>query len=305
MNNREFDNILNECLERLLVRSETIEQCLQRYPGQAVELKPLLETALAARKASAVTPNPEFRARARYEFHAALQKMPARAVREAPAKRLFLPRWATAVAAVLVLLLGSGGTVAAASNSMPDEILYPVKLATEQVWLALTPSDIGKAELYVRLADRRVAEIATMVSTGKAEQLGEVTRRLDYDLGMVVILAGPRVSKAGGLEGEEGRTGSAPMLAATPTPVPMPTPTVTPTALPGPTAEAGQDRNAYALDDSWAGLETILGRDAVNNLAKLRALLETAPEQVKPALLQAIAVAEAGYQQALAAIASQ
>ena len=32
---REFDNILDECLERLLVKGETIEQCLQSYPEHA------------------------------------------------------------------------------------------------------------------------------------------------------------------------------------------------------------------------------------------------------------------------------
>ncbi|GAI42438.1 unnamed protein product, partial [marine sediment metagenome] len=39
---KEFDNILDECLERLLVNGETIEQCLQSYPEQAANLKPLL-----------------------------------------------------------------------------------------------------------------------------------------------------------------------------------------------------------------------------------------------------------------------
>jgi hypothetical protein len=40
--NKEFDNIFNECMERLLAGGETIEQCLQRYPAYAKELEPLL-----------------------------------------------------------------------------------------------------------------------------------------------------------------------------------------------------------------------------------------------------------------------
>ena len=51
---REFENIVNECLERLLVKGETLEQCLARYPEQAVALKPLLETALSTKRASAI-----------------------------------------------------------------------------------------------------------------------------------------------------------------------------------------------------------------------------------------------------------
>ncbi len=69
------------------------------------------------------------------------------------------PRWVTALAIVLALLLAGGGTVAAAGNSMPDSPLYPMKLVSEQVQLKLTASSIGKARLYYNLADRIVAEI--------------------------------------------------------------------------------------------------------------------------------------------------
>jgi len=71
---KEFNNILDECLERLLVKGETIEQCLQTYPEQAANLKPLLQTALATRQAVAIQPRAEFKARARYQFRSALQE---------------------------------------------------------------------------------------------------------------------------------------------------------------------------------------------------------------------------------------
>ncbi len=47
---KEFDNILDECMERLLFKGETVELCLESYPEQAVELKPLLQTALATKR---------------------------------------------------------------------------------------------------------------------------------------------------------------------------------------------------------------------------------------------------------------
>ncbi len=117
--NRKFNDILDECLERLLAKGETLEQCLQSHPEQAAELKPLLETALATKRASAIEPRSEFRARARYQFHSALQTIESK-------RPIFgwLPRWATVVTIALVLLLaGGGGTVAAAAGSMPDEPL--------------------------------------------------------------------------------------------------------------------------------------------------------------------------------------
>ena len=105
--NKEFDNILDECLERLITGGEAIDQCLAHYPEQAAELRPLLEAALATREAANIQPRPEFRARARYQIRAALKETPAK-------KGLFplvWPSWATVVAVVLVLLLCGGGTV--------------------------------------------------------------------------------------------------------------------------------------------------------------------------------------------------
>lgn len=186
---KEFDNILEECLERVLTRGETVEQCLASYPEQAAELEPLLQTALLAKGAVDIKPRPEFRARARYQFQSALREM------ELKRERRFFggqPRWATVVIAVVVLLVASSSTVMAASNSMPDGPLYPVKLATEAVRVALTPSDLGKAELYVKLADKRVAEIARMADKGKAEQVEKTAERFNAHLIAMASLAAPR-----------------------------------------------------------------------------------------------------------------
>lgn len=186
---KEFDNILEECLERVLTGGETVEQCLASYPEQADELEPLLQTALLAKGAVDIKPRPEFRARARYQFQSELREM------ELKRERRFFgwqPRWATVVIAVVVLLVAGSGTVMAASNSMPDEPLYPVKLATEAVRVALTPSDLGKAELYVKLADKRVAEIARMADKGKAEQVEKTAERFNAHLIAMASLAAPR-----------------------------------------------------------------------------------------------------------------
>ncbi len=267
---KEFDNILNECLERLLVKGETIEQCLQSYPEQAAELKPLLQTALVVKKASAIQPRAEFKAKARYQFRSALQEVASRRSRPFFG---WLPRWATVVTIVLILLLAGGGTVAAAGNSMPDNPLYPVKLATEQVRLVLTPSQLGKARLCARLADRRVAEIIYMANKGDAHQVELITQRLDKRLVMLAVLA--LALKADG----------APKVLA-----------------PAPAEEAGGDRGTYAQPNNRAKLRMAVAYYAANHPAALRAVLEKAPESVKLALLRAIAVSETGYKRALEAL---
>jgi len=268
---RKFNNILDECLERLLVNDETVEQCLRSYPEQADELEPLLQTALATKKVSAIQPRPEFRAEARYQFRSALQAVE-------PKRRLpffgWQPQWATVVAVVLVLLLAGGSTVAAAGNSMPDNPLYPVKLATEQARLTLTPSSLGKAELYAKLADKRVAEIVHMANKGKPEQVERVTQQLNSYLTRVAVLATAQKKEAG-------------VLLAPPPSAPAPSEQT----------RRGQDEGIKV--DKRAKLKVTLGRYAINHPARLRAALEKAPESAKPALLKAIAISKAGYEKAL------
>ena len=185
---KEFDNILEECLERVLTRGESVEQCLASYPEQAAELEPMLQTALLAKKAADIKPRPEFRDRARYQFQAALRDMELKRERRSFG---WQPRWATVVIAVVVLLVAGSSTVMAAGNSMPDQPLYQVKLATEAVRVALTPSDLGKAELYVKFADRRVAEIARMADEGKVGQVTKTAQRLNTQLIAMASLAAP------------------------------------------------------------------------------------------------------------------
>jgi len=173
-----FENILNECLERLR-QGESLEQCLARYPERAAELTPLLRVAVASQKASsAVKPRPEFKARARYEIQSQLH---GKERRTEPKKASFvgwMPRWAVA-SVILIFLIAGTGTVAASTSSMPDDTLYPVKLATERVRLRLSRGDINKARVNVRLADRRVKEIVYLAKKGDSQRLDKALLRLE------------------------------------------------------------------------------------------------------------------------------
>ncbi len=271
--NREFDDILNECLERLLVGGGTVEECLASYPEQADELKPLLQTAVVAKKALAIEPRPEFRARARYQFVAALGEAASGKGRRFFAWRL---RWATVVTTALILLLAGGGVVATANNSMPDSPLYQVKLAAEQVQLKLTSSALGRARLHASLADRRVAEIVYMAQKGDTRLVALVTQRLDNHLAIIASLAVAQRGD-GSLLGE---------------------------ALPLTAQEADiKGGEGFTPQNGDLGkLVTLLKDYAASHPAALRDVLAEVPEAVKPALLQAISVSVAGYEKALNAI---
>jgi len=182
---REFDNILNDCLDRM-VGGGAVEQCLADYPEAAVELEPLLRMAAATRAAVAVVPRSDFRARARYEFRAALHDELTRSPSSRPA---FSPRrgWVTALLVVSILLVSGGGTALAANDSLPDSRLYPVKLASEQVQLALTPSTTSKVQLFNVFAERRVDEIIQMAAKGDSFQVAVTTERLDEELNKLAV----------------------------------------------------------------------------------------------------------------------
>ena len=271
---KEFDNVLDECLERLLVKGETIEQCLQDYPEQAAKLKSLLQTALAANEASAIQPRAEFRAKARYQFHSALQEVASHKHR--PFFGWF-PRWATVVIIVALILLAGGGTVAAASYSMPDNALYPVKLTTERVQLMLTLSDIDKARLCTRLADRRVAEIIYMANKGDSQQVEAITQRLDKHLVMLTSLV------------PAAKEDSAPRALA-------PLPEL------APSEEAAAGKDSYTEENNRTKLKMTVARYAINHPEALRTALNKAPESAKPALRRSIIILVNGYERALKAL---
>jgi len=327
---RDFNNILDECLDRLF-RGETVDQCLRSYPGQVKELEPLLRTAAAVKGAVTVSPDAVFRARAREEFHASLQEMADR-----KGFHFFsLRAWTTAVLAVVlaVVLLGSG-TMAAAGNSMPGEPLYPVKLAKEQVQLTLTFSEIGKAELYSNLVDKRVNEIVYLAGKGDSEQVALTALRLDDYLTRVSVLVEetdatkshmlttpvpapapmlgvPRPATAP-LETSISQATAAPTTvpAARPAPAPVPAPAITAVPAPSPQAKGAtepqpadipkQNITAQALPvDKRSELKAAIKVKSAENVQKLRTALDTAPESARPALEQAIKETVTGYQKVL------
>ncbi len=310
---REVDNLLEECLQRMS-RGESIEQCLAAHPQQAAELEPLLCTALKARSVAGIRPSPEFRDKARLEFR--------RAVYEAGQSKphgygffLWHPRWATVAISALVMVLAGGGTLAAASSSMPDDVLYPVKLTTENVRVALTTSPIGKAELLANFADTRVTEIVKMAEKGKADKVEQASEKLDEHLQKIATLAAPERAQdkgTGTLSAPAPRSAAppptpSPRPSATPTPNRVaPAPAVTPSAKPTPNqvapaaapstlAKRNDQEKAKTPQDK---VKEIVTNRAAANSAALEAALKKAPETVKPALRKAIDKSDSGYKKA-------
>ena len=221
---RQIEEIFEECLERVL-KGEDMGECVRRYPEHESELRELLETSVMAREALAVQPSPEFRERARQQLYAAQRE---RAV-ATPASRgrgwTWQPRWATALAAVALVIVAGSSTVLASVSSMPGQALYGVKHAAESARVALTPSKAAKAEIYASLADQRVKEIIYAADRGDAGQVQQVTNDLNAYLDRIAELNGGVAQNAWFSPEYGGTLGSA--AAPTVTVPPMATPALT------------------------------------------------------------------------------
>lgn len=183
-----FDEALNECIERLL-RGESLEDCLGSHPELAQELEPLLRTAAMTHRATSVEARPEFKARLRYEIAARANSARQPAVQKTPLQR-WAPRWAVAIVSVcLLFVLAGGSTVAAASTSIPGDTLYSVKTTSERMWLAATFSDVGKARLQARFAQRRVREMARLIERGNTADLQTLSAQFNAHLADLGALA--------------------------------------------------------------------------------------------------------------------
>ena len=340
---RRIEDIFEECLE-LVFKGESIDDCVNRYPAHEAELRELLETAVITRRAVSVEPSPEFRQRARQQLYAAQRDMAAAPSRKRTRPWWdFQPRWAAGVATFVMLVMAGSGTVLASVGSMPGQPLYAVKHAAESARVALTFSSANKAELYASLADQRVNEIVYLAEKGDSRQLQKVTQDLDSYLSEISDLSGG-VEQEGILAAESQRSslGAGTVAPATTSPPERATApsfgqTAAPTTGPAEKSLAPPDAGSWAsqpadssaadtqppvtvarpplpatLEDQatdvsgpWAKLKARISLQATQHIAMLRAALDKAPPEARPALLHAIAVSQSGYEKALQALEDQ
>lgn len=73
------------------------------------------------------------------------------------------------VAVIISVVLGSsGGAVALATDSLPGSVLYPAKLAMEEVRLDAAADPAGQVAMYMTLVQERVREMQQMALRGEA-----------------------------------------------------------------------------------------------------------------------------------------
>jgi len=196
---------LDECLTAI-ASGTTVEAAVARYPALADELRPMLEAAQAAGASSAPAAIPhavQMSSRAGFLARAAeLRAGASPASRRGFLQQLLTTRaWATGLAVVLALVIGTYGVVSASAPSLPGDTLYGVKRTVEQVEMSLAPDPQTRAQLEEQFAARRVGETRALTAQKREAQVEfrglveSITGEQWSVAGMTVIVAnGTRVN---------------------------------------------------------------------------------------------------------------
>ncbi|MCJ7509970.1 MAG: DUF5666 domain-containing protein [Dehalococcoidia bacterium] len=180
---RDFRTILDECLKELET-GQSLDAILARHPEEADELRPLLLTAQNLKAVPIARPRSHVQQAGWQRFLGE-----AIALRRARQRRPTFSLWqplAAAASLVLVLFLAGGVTTYAASRSLPDSPLYPIKLATEDARLWFVFDEDDQAGILLNQSETRMTEIRKLVQQGKpvegnvlSAMRGRMTRATD------------------------------------------------------------------------------------------------------------------------------
>jgi hypothetical protein len=291
-----IEEAFNDCFERLSA-GESLDSCLSDYPQYTVELDLMLRTSYdVKRRAYTIQPRPEFKYWARVRLQGVQDYASRQPVQDKPSAFNWRRTMAISMAALLVFVIASSGTVAASSEAMPDEPLYGVKIAVEQAQVTFARSDVDRAEVYAHLAEKRAGEIVAMARQGKTDKMVTTTASMNYQLDQAEQFIS-KYEEANSDTAEETSAASTAPSAAFSAPAPtavMPSEkSAVTTVVPG-----GQQGNvtlpAKPLPPATrAAINIDRARNTMNtstakSLAVLQNALEKAPESAKPALLEVI-----------------
>ncbi len=221
-----------------------------------------------------------------------------------------MPTIAIIILALAVFTGGTAATVYAADQAVPGEPLYAVDVAVEQLQLTLATDPATEAELHLRFAQERLAEIQVLAQQGNTEAVAQAAQNLEQHL----MAAQQAIQQAGQPDMVQQMQQVAqqaqntlqdlpvtvpvdvPVVAATPAPSASPAPSVTPdpsaTPMPGmgtPTPEPATGKVEFvgtveSMDgDTW----TVDGQAVVVTFAEIKDAIQVGDLVKVEAYLQA------------------
>ncbi len=240
MNNR-LEQLLIECLDAL-ERGETAEQILARYPQEAAQLRPMLETAVALSQLN-LQPSRAAQLNAKnafLDYAASLRTAPqSRRAAWGGWRRLLAPL--VTIFALALLGVGAGWR---ANTSLPGDALYGIKLLLEDAAMPFAPD---RAAAEQARQERRIQEIQQLLALGRtaevhfASLITDVSPEtlliggLSTELTPQTVLTGePVIGARAEVEAlvSNGRLRATHIRITPPQELPAPTPTIIETAVP-------------------------------------------------------------------------
>ncbi len=173
---------------------ESLEVILERHPDQRQALEPMLHAAGQLQAVRTVAAPSAFRQSARARLleqvnaveqetsvpHAQRLAIWWHDLWASVARPLAAPAWAGAALALLFVLLFVTTTTYAAQAALPDDTLYPIKLASEQVWHQFAADSV---DFDMTLAERRLQEALSLQTQNRHEAVPDALIRYQQSLG--------------------------------------------------------------------------------------------------------------------------
>lgn len=161
-------DLFEKCLAELQA-GKPLHEVLDAQPQARGELESLLQLALQMSSDPGQDPKQE-------AINLSRSRMLAKAaeLRDTSSKPGFLgwiPRYAVGVAAVLFILVSSYGLFSASAESLPGDLLYPIKRSAESLRLDLTTREGKRQLLEASFEERRGEEVAQLLQQGRVARV--------------------------------------------------------------------------------------------------------------------------------------
>lgn len=168
---KEYYEAFESCLVAM-ENGDSLDACLERYPDLEAELRPLLETAQAAKSISDdYVSNAAFQRSRSRVLGKATKLRPQRKPRQIIFRRV--PRWTMAMVALALALIFfmSWRGVTETARALPGDPFYPVKRSAENIRIQVAPNPEARRAMEVKYEQQRVDEVMELLSMGRITQV--------------------------------------------------------------------------------------------------------------------------------------
>ncbi len=156
------------CLEAIQTGVE-LDRCLALYPDLIDDLRPALESALFAQMMSPSPPLRDSQVKSRTRL---LGRAADLRTSRPPRSTWGFSRLALAgLTAIFVIVVAAGRLISVSAQSLPGDVLYPAKQASEKFNLSVAANALKQRELTERYLDRRIDEIQQLFAKGRIEEV--------------------------------------------------------------------------------------------------------------------------------------